>query len=389
MFIPKFVLPFLCLASAMTAGEAFVSPAKYVAKINRDLSLQDNMGKADKAEISFKKAADRVGKDESGNVIKVPVTNIERNWVFDGYEADGEFSAELFLPENSEIKGIAFFLHGFSQYPVAYYGMLKEACESAGVAIVAVETGLTDVFSEALRAKLDGVLPTYILQRALSEDTKQCIQMIKDGSDVFAEYGVTKDAVGDKLAVMGHSMGGGLSFPVAADCKIDNVFVMAPLSGEPEFDSIEEGTKKGTPKKSMLLAGAWDLLAPAKKVKLISESANSIKKDSSVYVDVARGLHTGFQDDLVLFDIKLSNVLRGVGLLNFFFGIIDRWIMGVARAIKFLRTRTGQIDGSTALMKYFLTSMVEDKDITPESAEKYLDDSMDKYEDKFDFSYAN
>ena len=48
---------------------------------------------------------------------------------------------------------------------------------------------------------------------------------------------------------MGHSMGGGLSFPIAAGdyCKeIDYVFTMAPAYGVEEFDPISKGVKKYT-----------------------------------------------------------------------------------------------------------------------------------------------
>jgi len=390
-----FALPFLCLASAMTNAEAFVSPAKFAAaKIDSSLNLFDDLGKAGKVgktAFKVKKAADLLGKDKDGNVIRVPVKDIERDWIFDGFKAEGDFSVDLFLPEDQEIKGCAFFMHGFSQYPVAYYGMLKDACEAAGVAIIAVETGLTSegVLSESFKSKLTGSNPQYVLQRAVSEDTKQCIRMLEEGDEAFAEYGVTKKAVGENIAVMGHSMGGGLSFPVAADCGIDYVFVMAPAFGEPQFDPIKEGVDLRTPKESMLLAGGWDLIARAGKVKEISATANSKTKDSSVFVSVARGLHTGFQDEIVLFNIKLKTVLDGVSFLDKFFGILDATFLNVLKAISFVRTKTGQIDGSSILMSYFLSAMTEGKNITPDDAEKYLDDNLrDKFEDKFEFSYG-
>lgn len=89
-----------------------------------------------------KSMPDIVEKDGDGKVIRIPVKNIERDWTWEDYTASGEFSCDLFVPENGQVKGCAFFMHGFSQYPVAYRKTLKQACEASNVAIVAVETGL-------------------------------------------------------------------------------------------------------------------------------------------------------------------------------------------------------------------------------------------------------
>lgn len=382
-------LSFLCLVSALTNADAFVSPAASSSATNfdRDPSLNDLLDGFNVFRTAYqvKQAADLVGKDRSGNEIRVPVTDIERNWEFEGFTGTGEFSADLFVPDNGEVKGCAFFMHGFSQYPVAYYEMLKESCETAKVAIIAVETGLTSegVFDEAMKDRKNSQL---VLQRAVSEDTKQCIRMLKDGA--FADYGVTKSAVGDKIAVMGHSMGGGLSFPVSADCDIDYVFTMAPAFGVEQFNPVT-AVRKRTPKESMLLAGGWDLIARAKKVKEISAAADYKINNSSILVDIKRGLHTGFEDELVLFSVPLNTILKGFNLITYFFGIFDWAIFKVAGIIGFLRTKTGQIEGSTVLMSYFLSQMADGKSITAADAEQYLDDNIkDKFEEKFVFSYG-
>jgi len=107
----------------------------------------------------------------------------------------------------------------------------------------------------------------------------------------------------------------------------------------------------------------------------ISEKANSKMKDSSVYVKIARGLHTGFVDEFVFFGVPIFSILKECNHIGNFFGLEDFII--------------GQIDGSSILMSYFLSSMVTGKRITPEDAEKYLDDNIkDRFEDKFDFSYG-
>lgn len=382
---------FLCLASAVTNAQAFVlsttsSPSTALNSVNFVSAFSFA-----KKTYTVKSLADKVGKDKDGNVVRVPVKNIEREWSVGDFTSEGDFNVNLFVPEDGKVKGCAFFMHGFSQYPVAYRQTLADACEASGVAIIAVETGVTDKF---VRKDADGKTGLQAnLQRAVSEDTKQCIKMVLEGNDAFAEYGVTKRAVGNKIAVMGHSMGGGLSFPVSADSNVDYVFTMAPAFGEPEFNPIVEGVDKRTPKNSMLLAGGWDLVAPAKKVESISAAANSIKHDSSVYVDIARGLHTGFEDKLVLFSVPITSILKGAGLAGKILGFFDAGffniVQTIGKVISFGRTKTGQIDGSGALMEYFLCAMVAGKSLTTEAAEKYLDDNIaDKFENKFVFSYA-
>jgi len=384
-------LSFLCLASAITNADAFVSPASSSATtFGRDLSL--NLFGIAKTAYKVKQGVDRIGKDNEGNVIRIPVKDIQRDWSFEDYEAEGEFSADVFVPADGQIKGCAFFMHGFSQYPVAYYETLIESVEASGVAIIAVETGLTSkgVLGESMKAKLKRVSPQFVLQRAVSEDTKQCIRMLKEGSDAFADLGITKNAVGNKIAVMGHSMGGGLSFPVAADCGVDYAFTMAPAFGEEKFDPIAEGIDRRTPKESMLLAGGWDLIARAKKVKEISVEANKAKPNSSILVNIKRGLHTGFEDEVVLFSVPFDSILKGAGLGGKIFGFADNALFSALKFLKFARKQTGQIAGSTILMSYFLTAMASGKNLNPEAAEQYLDENIaERFEDKFDITYGS
>lgn len=340
--------------------------------------------------IQAKSMPDITAKEEDGSVVRIPVKNIERNWSFDNYKADGEFSVDLFYPENKQVKGCAFFMHGFSQYPIAYRKTLKQACENSGVAIIACETGLLSDIVQKESKKVSFFkrkeAMQFLTQRALSQDTKQCIQMVLDGSDVFAEYGITKKSVQNKLAVIGHSMGGGLSFPVAADFEdIDYVFAMAPAFGEEEFDPISKGVQKRAPKNTMLLAGGWDLIAPKKKIQAISAAANKSKNDSSVLVNIERGLHTGFEDKLVLFNFNLSSASTLLTLL----GILDSTLFGWLKLLNFLRVNTGQLAGTRALLEYVLTSMVDGKQINCVDAEKYLDDNItDRFEDKFEFEFG-
>ena len=336
-------------------------------------------------------------KDDDGILLRTPRKKIERDWTFDGFESSGEMTVDFFLPEDGNVKGCAFFMHGFSQYPEAYCSTLKKAADKASVAILAVETGISSSFvlKEALKNRSDAQL---VLQRAVSQDTNQCIKMVLEGNDIFKEYGITKQRIQKRIGVMGHSMGGGLSFPVAAGdyCKeIDYVFTMAPAYGVEEFNPIEKGVKIHTASNSMLLAGSWDLIAPAKKVKNISEVSNEKQKDSSIFVDVKRGTHTGFQDRVTLFSIPLLPGLEVTSVVLNLLGIVDSFIFSAFDLLQLFlvglrlnKRRTGQLAGTRILMDYFLKSMVDRKKLTLEDAEKYLDDNLnDKYDKNFDFSF--
>lgn len=294
---------------------------------------------------------------------QVKITSIKRDWTWGSdYAADGEFDVSLFIPEDGEIKGCAFFMHGFSQYPIAYSETLKQASSASQVAIVAVETGVTDVLRESLsypKAERKKKL-NFLTQRALMKDTEQCIKMIMEDNTIFSDYGITKK---DQVALIGHSMGGGLTFPLAAMVpSVEYLFAMAPAAGE--FDPIIEGVEKRNPKSSMILSGTWDRIAKANIIKNISDAANEIDENSSSIVKVKRGLHTGFQSNIVIGDFKISSVVNFLNLS----GVVTKVLNGVS----YLRVRTGQLKGTEALMEYFLMCLVEGKSLSPGDAESYL-----------------
>lgn len=267
-------------------------------------------------------------------------------------------------------------MHGFSQYTKAYSETLQRVADHANISVISVDTGITSIFGDVITNPF-GPSPPFLLQRKLSQDTIQCIQMILDGSEEFKEFGIGKNV---PMGVCGHSMGGGLSYPVAAAFpKINYVFTMAPEAGESAFDPIAKGVDVRTVNNSMNLAGTWDLIARAKDVKAISTASNESKKDSSIYVSIDKGLHTGFEDKLVITNIGLTTILRVVfGLFN----VVDSIILLLAGI---LRTSTGQLEGSELLMEFFFEKMTKGQKVTVKDAEQYLDDNMDKKFDKFDF----
>jgi hypothetical protein len=160
---------------------------------------------------------------------------------------------------------------------------------------------------------------------------------------------------------------------------------MAPAFGVEDFDPIVKGVDERAPANSMLLAGTWDLIAPEKKINSISAAANNKKKNSSVVVDIERGLHTGFEDKLVLFNFKLSSASNLLTL----FGVIDAALLLTIKIFSFIRTNTGQLEGSGILMEYVLKSMVANKSIDPEEAQVYLNENLeDRFEQKFSFKYG-
>eukprot|EP00957_Ditylum_brightwellii_P066649 5057945-Ditylum_brightwellii.AAC.1 len=136
-----------------------------------------------KTAYKVKDVAASLGKDNDRIVICIPVKNIKRNWSFQNYKTKGEFSADLFIPKDGKINGCVFFMYGFFQCPIAYYTMLKNTCNTAGVAILAVNTGLTfdTVLSKNIKANFAIMSPHFLLQHTVLEYTKQLIQMLQEG----------------------------------------------------------------------------------------------------------------------------------------------------------------------------------------------------------------
>ena len=217
------------------------------------------------------------------------IKQIDRTWTWtddngEEFIPDGEIEMDVFYPEgsSSKPKGAVFFMHGFSQYPVAYEKTLRAMATNANVVVFAVETGIT---SSVARGPICSD-QQFWLQRAVSQDTIQLIQMMKAGE--------LSPAIDSEVPIglCGHSMGGGLCFYVAAQFPqvIDYVFTMAPAYGVKEFDPIA-ATKKAVAANSMCLAGTWDFIARASKVKEIVVNSNEQVPDSSIYGLIDRGLH--------------------------------------------------------------------------------------------------
>jgi hypothetical protein len=306
---------------------------------------------------------------DDGDILKVD--EIDR-------EDGSNFKVNIILPsEAKETKGAAFFMHGFSQYPKAYRKTLKQIADESQIVIIAVETGVisSEVLKEVVKREEN---PQHILQKAVATDTMQCIQMVQNRQEPFAEY-IPKNV---PLGLIGHSMGGGLCFHVASNFPsiIDYVFCMAPAPGEPAFDP-QAAIKEYTPGKSMLLAGKWDLIAKDETVKELSVLCNSEKSRSSIYVDIDRGLHTGFQDDLVIFNVDLSALLGLIGLFE----------KVLVNLFSFFRTRTGQLEITRTLLSYFCCQMVKGESITIEEAMHALKtdpDMNEKWVEKATVTYG-
>jgi pimeloyl-ACP methyl ester carboxylesterase len=123
--------------------------------------------------------------------------------------------------------------------------------------------------------------------------------MVQNGQEPFAEY-ISKNM---PLGLIGHSMGGGLCLHVASNFPsiIDYVFCMAPAPAW--LQHLTAGNY-------MRLAGKWDLIARDETMKKVSALCNSEQLRSFIYVDIDRGLYTGFQDDLVMSNLDLSALAR-------------------------------------------------------------------------------
>jgi hypothetical protein len=327
----------------------------------------------------------------SSTLMGKPITKrIDRDWTYvdegtnEEYKGEGKITLKVFLPKDGKVKGCAFFMHGFSQYTKAYSESLERVADHANIAIISPDTGITSgiVLGELLKNPFaliaDRNRPQFVLQRALLEDTKQCVKMVLAGAEDLKEFSIGKNV---PKGICGHSMGGGLSFPLAAspECKsINYVFTMAPVAGVPQFDPIKQGVDKRAVKNSMLLAGSWDLIGKADKVKDISVQSNMKQKDSSAFVEIARGLHTGFEDKLVITRVSLPAILRLVLGPQAAFEI---FLLGL------IRSNTGQLEGSELLWEFFFDKMVKNQKVTPKAAEQYLDENLkERWLKNFDIS---
>ena len=332
------------------------------------------------------------------NVDADDAINIKRDWKWDGYEATGDFDVNIFVPDHNmgkgNIKGCAFFIHGFLQGPSAYSCTLQKAAETANVAIIAVKTGICDkhIILEGMGRipfvrRFNPVSLSFVLQCAVSEDTKQCIRMVLKGDQVFQKYGINKNIVKKKMAVMGHSMGGGLSFHVAEafSKNIDYVFTMAPFSGVPKFNAVNS-IKRHAVGNSMLLAGEWDILAHSCKVKEMTATSNANQTYSSIFVEAKQGFHTGFQNKV---EFGGYPILYLIPELVTYYSFVNEGFLSENQLVLFAllmleafllflnanQIRTGQLDGTRALMEYFLVSMTQSKDLSLDIAARYVCDN--------------
>lgn len=299
----------------------------------------------------------------------------------------GEFGTEVLLPvlpDDENVKGVVFFMHGFSQYPKAYRKSLEVLADEAKVAVIGVETGTlsSEVVKDIVKGKGKDSAQ-YVLQKAVSQDTEQCIKMVNESNEIFTSLGVPGG--GDlPMGLVGHSMGGGLCFYVAEKFKIDHVFVMAPVAGEDEFKP-KPAIQSWAPKQSMLLAGNWDIIANMRLIKQMSEQCKikntNVSNSASLYVEINRGTHTGFEDKLVLFNVDL---IKAASLVFKILGVAELAVTLVGAIFAFFRTKTGQIEITRVLLSYFMETMVNGETISDEGASEALQNDPDMKNSFFD-----
>lgn len=336
--------------------------ARYAKKKASFEKLDDlKFDKVEAGELAFDKDIDKAGKTP----IVFKRAKIERTW--EGARDGSEMKLDVIVPPTGKPKGVVCFMHGFSQYPMAYRNTLKDISERAGIAIVAVETGLTS--SQVLSDTISRVgNPQYVLQRAVAKDTLQCMQMIKNGEAPFNEF---PQSARSKLGVFGHSMGGGLTPYVASKVKrVEYMAGMAPFfKVEPEFtpeDALMEGN---VPLHSMFLSGSWDLIARPSRIREVSAFVNSEKTESSIYADIDKGVHTGFQDTIVLFNARLT-----VYSWKFFFlQFIGAFEVLLVYLIQKCLSDQGQRDLMRSFWVYFFTCMVNGTNPSPATAMSFLE----------------
>lgn len=299
------------------------------------------------------------------NNIKALTSNEEKYDVERGFETHrvkrlwtggrNSMYVDWVLPEDaSDIRGVIFFLHGFSQEPKAYRPTLEHVSNQLKVAIFAPEVDLdSPQVLEDVAGKVGD--SQFCLQRALAFDAIQCIDMTIQRQPPFSNFLPSSSL---PIGVAGHSMGGGLSWFVASRFPktISYVAALAPFPGVPAFAP----TNAIAPRHSMHVAGSWDFLAKPSQVHNLTATANSVYANSSVYVEIARGLHTGFEDDLVLFNVPITSLTWTFWYFQIF-GLVDLFLLNVV--IEPLLTSKVQINLARALLEYTFDAMLNEKAI--------------------------
>jgi hypothetical protein len=285
--------------------------------------------------------------------------NIKRSWA----GGRGSMQVDCILPKskddgnNKNIRGVIIFLHGFSQEPKAYRPSLEQVSNKLQVAIVAPEIDL-DSF-QVLGDVADRVGNLfYCLQRALAFDGIQCLNMTLNRQEPFSDFLPTSPF---PVGVAGHSMGAGLSWFVASQFskEISYVAAMAPLNGVPAFAPND----RNVPRQSLHAAGSWDFLAKPLEVQNLTHIANTVHPNSSIYVEIARGTHTGFEDEPVLFNISIENAIKVLGNLEVIGFLFSYLLIYVVERVL---TNKVQANLTRALLEYTFDCMIQAKPVSAE-----------------------
>ena len=275
----------------------------------------------------------------------------------------GRYIVDLALPaQKASPKGIVCFLHGFSQYPLAYWDTLHELATDLGVLIGAPETGIFSL--RVLRRWLSGEFgrsPDALqesLQRTLAEDALQMLDLMRQRAPPFDDLELSEDL---PRAMMGHSMGGGLCFYVGRHARIPALAAMAPF---PQLQGDLDPSKNiasDPPSEAVLLAGGWDFIARGSPTEKPGEAIKQLARmcgSNALYSEIPRGLHTGFEDELVIGDWPLIDGAGGLpGPSNFLERLI-RFVLVITSGVQFL---TDQLDISEAELSHFLRRTVVER----------------------------
>ena len=179
--------------------------------------------------------------------------------------------------EASEVLPWVVFGHGFVM-PTTDYDDLATALATAGYAVFMVETEV-------------GFLPSH-------EDFGMDLAYVVENasSDLIELEGV----LGNRVALMGHSMGGGAAWLAASQLgeAVHAVIGLAPAETSPS--AIEAGPDIVAP--VMVISGSNDLITPPSEhhEPLYTATSNS---NCRVWINLVDGGHCGFADDGTLCDI--------------------------------------------------------------------------------------
>ncbi|GMH37809.1 hypothetical protein BSKO_05682 [Bryopsis sp. KO-2023] len=196
--------------------------------------------------------------------------------------------------------GTVVFLSGFAQTPEAYTSLL-ERCAAAGVVALVPMTSTTATSKSRLQSNL------------LDDGAFWMEHVINNSSSELQPYLPQGDA---PVGILGHSMGGGMTYSLAALFpQAKSIVTMAPTpaltEGFEPAEVIASEKFQASKRRVLVLAGGLDPYAKARDIKreIVTPLTTAFGEGTVDYEFTRLGLHTMYQDFI---DFPLEDIVGGI-----------------------------------------------------------------------------